>query len=1280
MSVAIFTTGLKRNQVLRFTCLLFCLFTILTVRAQAANFTVSKVADTSDGVCNADCSLREAILASNNNGPGADVITFNTGFVLPLTPTSSLPAITGSLTIDGGSNVNGYPLTELSGTSAGANADGLVVSSPASAIAITVIIKNLAVNRFNRHGIFVNSFAGVNFALINCALGTNTLGTIDQGNGQHGIRIFAYANSTFTIGDLGSTNVISGNGGDGIAIVTASNITDANTEIFIWHNRIGTTEVGLDDLGNSGNGISVTGSSTGYKVAVGDTVVGLRNTISGNNQNGIYAASNQLLVYNNYIGTGSGGISGLANSLDGIRLDGNVNATIGGTVTTNNTSVDVGNLISGNGGNGVSVISHNATVAIKRNIIGLHSGTTSSLPNGGHGVEVKDPSAFATANVVIGSDTNLLDSNLICGNANFGISIDEKVGGVQIYGNRLGLTSNNVSIPNLGGIRILSAQNKIGAAGNAIAANVIAKNAQRGILLTGSSATGNEIYNNYIGTNSAAFDFGNLGDGILIEGGASANKIGNGLSSGTNVIAFNGKDGVSVVAGTNNTIQANSIHSNTGLGINLGPNGITPNDAGDSDSGANDLQNFPVLIRAHSNQIVGSFNSTPNSSFRIDYYRSDSCDSSGNGEGRFLFGTDTQLTTDQNGNAQINFPLGAGNNQFVTATATQTNAGLSSTSEFSPCIPITPLTGSVKFSSSVFPINEEGTVVSVLVQRVIGSSGAFTVNIHTEDGTAKAGEDYIAQNSILSFADGETSKTIQIPIINDPLNEATESFTVVLSNAPPDVPILSPSTATVTINDNDLLPKFSINDLEATEGNSATKDFVFNVRLSAPSSFDTTVHFQTDDDSPNVGDYQPTSGVLTFVAGQTQKTIIVKVIGDTEPEGDEEFLVLLDSPTNAGISDNQATGVILNDDNEETPIVQFSQATYAVQEDLTSATITVTRTGDLSSVSNVDYATSNWTASQKGDYEIGSGTVTFAANEASKTFTVLINEDSYVEGTETVNLTLHDPAGATLGSQTSAVLNINDDAVESPVNPNDDAQNFVYQQYHDLLNRKPDLGGLAYWTSQITQCGNDQTCINNKRRGVSAAFYIELEFQETGYFVYRVQKASFGSQPTYSLFMADRGRIKAGAQLEQSKQAFADAWVQRAAFTNAYPDAMPADQFVNKLYDTAGLAGYASQRLLAIQDLMSNARTRAQILREVIETPEFKTREYNPSFVLMQYFGYLRRNPDQGGYQFWLNVLNNQLPTDSSGQHAMVCAFITSGEYQDRFSASHTHSNAECGP
>jgi chitinase len=146
--------------------------------------------------------------------------------------------------------------------------------------------------------------------------------------------------------------------------------------------------------------------------------------------------------------------------------------------------------------------------------------------------------------------------------------------------------------------------------------------------------------------------------------------------------------------------------------------------------------------------------------------------------------------------------------------------------------------------------------------------------------------------------------------------------------------------------------------------------------LSAASSFDTTVDFFTDADYPNDNDYQNASGTLTFVAGETQKTIVVKVKGDTLLEEDEVFLVKLTNPMNAEIGKGQGNGTIINDDTEGGTTVQFSQASFDVQEDLTAAIITVIRAGDTSGTTTVNYFTEDGTATQKSDYEIASGTLT----------------------------------------------------------------------------------------------------------------------------------------------------------------------------------------------------------------------------------------------------------------------------------------------------------------
>ena len=238
----------------------------------------------------------------------------------------------------------------------------------------------------------------------------------------------------------------------------------------------------------------------------------------------------------------------------------------------------------------------------------------------------------------------------------------------------------------------------------------------------------------------------------------------------------------------------------------------------------------------------------------------------------------------------------------------------------------------------------------------------------------------------------------------------------------------------------------------------------------------------------------------------------------------------------------------------------------------------------------------------------------------------------------------------------------------------DGAQYFVTKHYEDFLNRQPDQGGLDYWTSQLTRCGSDDSCLRAQRISISAAFFIELEFQDTGSFVYRLYKAALGKQPKFAEFMPDRSTLHAGSTLASDKQALANDFVNRPDFLALYPATMDSTAFVNQLYDTAGLMPYSTERALQI-NAMTAGKTRAQVLREVIEIQAFKDREYNPSFVMMQYYGYLRRDYDQGGYDFWLNVLNNRAPGNFRG---MVCSFITSAEYQMRFGTGVTRSNQDC--
>ena len=356
--------------------------------------------------------------------------------------------------------------------------------------------------------------------------------------------------------------------------------------------------------------------------------------------------------------------------------------------------------------------------------------------------------------------------------------------------------------------------------------------------------------------------------------------------------------------------------------------------------------------------------------------------------------------------------------------------------------------------------------------------------------------------------------------------------------------------------------------------------------------------------------------------------------------------------------------------------LQFNATSYSVGEGDGGATIEVTRVGNTTNAVTIDYATNDGTASNRTDYITTSGTLQFAPGDIQKSFVIPIVDDLYVEGNQTINLSLTKPGGgAFAGSPTASVLTIIDnDAAAATSNPLDLSQYFVNQHYLDFLNRIPDAGGLAYWTGQITSCGNDVTCFVNRRVNVSASFFFATEFQEGGSFVYRIYKASLGRRPTYMEFTVDRSKVMEGTNLEATKVALLNDFVTRTEFKLFYPDALTNPQFVNKLFDTANLIPFTAERQEQIV-AMNAGKTRSQVVRDVVEITAFKNQEFNPSFVLMQYFGYLRRDPDAGGYNFWLDVLNNRQPNNYRG---MVCAFITSREYQERFSPVVTRSDVEC--
>ncbi len=278
---------------------------------------------------------------------------------------------------------------------------------------------------------------------------------------------------------------------------------------------------------------------------------------------------------------------------------------------------------------------------------------------------------------------------------------------------------------------------------------------------------------------------------------------------------------------------------------------------------------------------------------------------------------------------------------------------------------------------------------------------------------------------------------------------------------------------------------------------------------------------------------------------------------------------------------------------------------------------------------------------------------------------------------------------------------VNGDATSNSI---DDPRFFVRQHYLDFLEREPDQAGWDYWISQITQCGGDATCIHNKRIDVSNAFFFELEYQQTAAYVFRLYRAAYGNNqpfpnpdnsnpteanklPSYAAFAGDRARLVGSSNLASDQLALANLFVQRAEFLTKYPAGLTLDQFVDAVLTTIQAADGAD--LTSQRSALIALGSRGAVMYRLgnddlaggnggINNRAFIDAEYNRAFVASQYFGYLRRDADIGGFLFWLGQVGRCPIRNIGAQHAMVCSFITSVEYQQRFSPVVTHTNGEC--
>jgi uncharacterized protein (TIGR03118 family) len=436
-------------------------------------------------------------------------------------------------------------------------------------------------------------------------------------------------------------------------------------------------------------------------------------------------------------------------------------------------------------------------------------------------------------------------------------------------------------------------------------------------------------------------------------------------------------------------------------------------------------------------------------------------------------------------------------------------------------------------------------------------------------------------------------------------------------------------------------------------------------------------------------DFIPAGGTLRFAAGETSKTFRVLIINDTRLEGDEHFDVMLSNPTGSGLGSPTRADIKIAE-NDSTSALNPVQKTFVSSFD---------------GFHEVPPRVSNGTGT-------GVVIITDEATGAAKTglnFQGLTSpaNASHIHGAavEGVNAPILFPIiipAATSGAASDVAITMTPTQLSQlrsnlfyfnvhtnnfpggeirgqiKFNPIDEAGYFARQNYLDFLNRNPDAAGLNFWTDRIASCGANTLCISNRRIDTSAAFFFAQEFQNKDFFVYRVRKASFGVLPTLSQFTFDRGLIGSGSAADM--RTFTEAFVQNGEFVGVYPLNLNGSDYIDKLIATV-LTGSGVDLTTRKPDLqseylleVSQTSSRARVLRRLVGYQEFINAEFNRGFVAAEYYGYLRRTPDQAGFNFWLGVLN----ANAGNFRSMVCSFITSDEYQRRFGTEPTRRNSEC--
>lgn len=748
---------------------------------------------------------------------------------------SGLDTLNKAVTIDGttqaDTNPNG-PEIMLDGTSAGDYTSGFNIQGP------NVRIKGLSIANFKASGLYIETANAIGARIEANFIGLNPLGVAAK-NAWDGITLRNGANSNMIGGTSTALgNVISGNQNRNIGLWDST--TTGNT---IQNNIIGANVSGTAALASPGGGAGITIASG----ASSNTIT--TNVISGNAGNGVelWNASSNNVVKGNKIGVNIAGTAAVANSVGVQIAQGPTQNTIGGQTAADR------NIISGNRNEGITIWDPTTTGnLVQGNYIGLGSDGSTVLPNNDVGIGIYNGSQQNT----IGGPTTA-HGNVIAGHGFTGIRSFADSSQARVENNLIGTNATGLlARPNRYAIHLDNACKNW-----EIIGNVLSGNTSEAVIIRDSGTEGHKLFGNFIGVaRNGTTSLPNGGYGaIWVFGQAKNITIGNISAGNGNTIANNTSDGIEVWGdSTGVTIRGNKIFNNGALGINLdgnnGAGGVTQNDVNDVDTGANSLQNFPVLSSAErvqsGIQVAGTLNSKPSKQYAIDFYGNDSADPTGYGEGTHYLGS-IVVTTNASGNVSFNSIIGSGQGTLVSATATEVATG--DTSEFSALVNLPNALDSLTIDPTQV---EGGSSATGTVTLAAIASGPIVVDVSSS-------HPQVASSPFsVTIAAGTTSKTFNITT-NVQVQDVPVTFTAVSGSVS--------KTASLLVKGTVALSNFTVNPTTVVAGNATTG----TVRIASALGNDVTIALT--DNSP----YVNTPESVTIKAGATAGSVSITTLPRT---------------------------------------------------------------------------------------------------------------------------------------------------------------------------------------------------------------------------------------------------------------------------------------------------------------------------------------------------------------------------------------------------------------